>query len=64
MKGEEAARNGELGVFGGDAQAGLDAFGEGGDVSGWEVRKRCSVASGCSEHDWNVSGATIALRDD
>ena len=37
IEGEEAAGDGELGVFGGDSQAGLDAFGEGADVGGWEV---------------------------
>jgi hypothetical protein len=52
VEGEETAGDGELSVFGGDAQAGLNALGKGADVGGWEVGERCSVASGCSEHDW------------
>jgi len=37
VEGEEATGDGELGVLGSDAQAGLDAFREGADVGGWEV---------------------------
>ena len=37
IEGEEAAGDGELSIFGGDAEASLDAFGEGADVGGWEV---------------------------
>jgi hypothetical protein len=64
VEGEEAAGDGKLGIFGGYAQAGLDAFGEGADVGGGEVGEGCSVISGRSEHYWNVSSATVAFRDD
>jgi hypothetical protein len=64
VEGEETAGNCELGVLGGDAQAGLDAFREGTDVGGWEVGEGCTVVGGCSEHYWNVGSATVAFRDD
>jgi hypothetical protein len=61
VEGEEAAGDGELGILGGDTQAGLDAFRKGADVGRWEVGERCTVVGGCSEHYWNVSSATVAF---
>ena len=64
VEGEETAGDCELGILGGDAQAGLIAFREGADVGRREIGEGCSVVGGCSEHYWNVSGATVAFRDD